>query len=175
MVDERPYNSVGICRATGLSQHTFDAWLLRGILPLPPGPGTGRSRDYSALDAVRIGVAVEMTRAGISPSAAARICGNIHLPLFQPRTALLLVGTAPIKADSAERTPAWAIVRFASFTEIADTLRMNFVGGPPPTFTMMDVTAVAERVLARLADPDADPVLRTWLSDDHASGSAELT
>jgi hypothetical protein len=164
---DRTYSSAQVCRAAGLPRPTFDTWLLRRFLPLPPGPGTGRERQYSLLDAVRIAVAAELTRQGIAIGIAGRRCALIQQPFAEPRTALLLVGSFPT-GDSApaERGPASAVWRFGSFEDIAHALRYRFLNGPPAAFTMVDVTAVAERTRALLEDPDNVPAPTSWLDED---------
>jgi len=164
--EQRTYTSAEVCRAVGLPRSTFDAWLLRQFLPLPLGPGTGRSRSYSLLDAVRIAVVAELTKQGISVGIAGRLCGLILKPFSDPRTALLLASTATTReAYQAGRCPAAAIVQFTSFDQIARTLRFGFVNGAPATFTMMDVRAIADRTRAALEQPESVPTLDTWLDN----------
>jgi hypothetical protein len=162
----RIYSSAEVCRAVGLSRRTFDAWLLRQYLPLPPGPGTGRLRTYSLLDAVRISVVYELSRLGINAGTAARFSGLIAdssiAPATTRRTALILV--PGLGQDGAEpRAPAVAVYRFESWKDIESALRKDFVDGPPAGFVMLDVTTIVDRTRAALNDLPATSIRRIWL------------
>jgi hypothetical protein len=173
--DRRSYSSADVCRAVGLPRPTFDAWLLRQYLPLPEGPGTGRARTYSLLDAVRIAAAYELTRIGISVGFAGRAIGNISDSSLDPpdghRTALVLA-SPPSPRDGGDRKgPTVVVCPFKGMADIEFRLRHNFVGGPPVGFTMIDVTAIADRTQAELEDPEREHPMATWL--DESPGTAK--
>jgi hypothetical protein len=73
------FTSAEVCVAARVSRGTFDAWLLRRYLPLPPGPGTGRVRKFSFVDVVRVAVVAELNRQGFSVSKAAAYIDRIDV------------------------------------------------------------------------------------------------
>jgi hypothetical protein len=174
MLEDNPrsYSSAEVCRAAGLPRPTFDAWLLRRYLPLPLGPGTGRSRTYSLLDAVRISVVFELNRLGINVGTAGRFAGLIVDrsidPAAERRTGLILAPSAgPREEDAEQRGPGAVVFQFKGWREIEFTLRMHFIGGPPVGFVMLDITAIADRTRAALETPDSPPPVKTWLNGDN--------
>jgi hypothetical protein len=45
-------------------------------------------------------------------------------------------------------------------------VRLRF--GPPGGFAVWDITAIGNHTRAARADPDSEPTLRTWLSEEDA-------
>lgn len=158
--DERTFGSGEVALAAGIPRATFDAWLLRKYLPLPPGPGTGRSRRYSLLDATRIAVAAELSRLSIAASIAAAASSQIDTTMIEPdqgrpRTALILV---PWPATQGSKLPSRAPMVFvAPFRTLADIgERLGASGaadGSVKAFVMVDVTAIAMTTKTILEDP----------------------
>lgn len=170
--DGREYNSAEVCAAAGLSRSTFDAWLLRNYIPLKPGPGTGRSRTYSLLDATRIAVVAELTRIGISVGTAGRVASNLTDqeidPTLERRNALVLASSpGPVAGKEDRKGPAWTISPFRTMADIEHMLRFRFAGGSPVGFLMLDVTAIAARTLAALENPGTTPAVGTWLDPEN--------
>jgi hypothetical protein len=148
------FSSAQVCRATGLSRGTFDAWMQRRYMPLGDGPGTGRTRMFSILDTVRLAVVGELTRLGISVGIAGRLVGNIqdrHLELFNgERWAMLLASSFAAGEQAAERAPGFALVHFENAAAIQGKLPGIVTGKPIASFAMVDVTAVVDRTRAAL-------------------------
>jgi hypothetical protein len=86
------FSSADVVRAAGVSRAVFDAWLLRNVMPLPRGPGTGHSRRYTALDAVRIAAVADLVKAGLKVARAAQVFPMIsESDVTSPRRARLRV------------------------------------------------------------------------------------
>lgn len=162
------FSSAQVCRASGLSRGTFDAWMLRRYMPVEPGPGTGRVREFSILDAVRIALAAELTRLGVSVSIASRMSGFVqdrHLtPLNKKGWVLLLASSSSVHSKDAEnRGPGHTLIKFDGLADIQRALHGMTPGTSPASFVMVDVTAVADRTRAALADPAEPAPTKTWL------------
>ena len=99
--EERAYTTGEVAAAAGLSRGTFDAWLLRKHLPLPPGPGKGGTRLFTLFDAVMVTLAAELVSLEISIAFAARVVdwlstvrsGGMVIPLDEPGWAVLVTTT----------------------------------------------------------------------------------
>ncbi len=157
MADDRTYNSAEVCDAAGVPRVTFNAWLLRNYLLLPPGPGTGRSRQYSMLDAVRIAVVADLNRLGISVGVAARLSRLITEPLFVGRKFLVLAPSTQPLGDEVGKSPRSAIVQSGSLSDVAKQVAINF--SDPASLVTVDLYVVARRMASKLGvlnAPDAD-------------------
>ena len=76
-MDEQTYGPAEVCLAAGVARATFHSWAARNYLPLPSGPGMGRERSFTFLDAVRIAAVSQLTRLGIMVGMAGRVVGLI--------------------------------------------------------------------------------------------------
>jgi hypothetical protein len=156
---ETPYDTAEVCRAAGLLPKTFDGWLLRRSLPLlPPGPGTGRSRCYSLLDAVRVSAVGDLVRQGLSIGVAGRMVGQIDDRSIDPtaaRRAVLIAGP-PKHAGPDDRTVI--LCHYKTWAEIELLVNLHFGDSLPTTFTWLDVTAIAARTRAALEHPSDEEV-----------------
>jgi hypothetical protein len=149
----RTYNSAEVCAAAGVPRVTFNAWLLRKYLPLPPGPGTGRSRQYSMLDAVRIAVVADLNRLGINVGVAAKLSGLVAEPLLDKRKFLVLAPSTQPLGDEAVRAPPATIVHSVSLSGVEEKVALSF--SDPASLVTVDISAVARRVASRLGVPVA--------------------
>ena len=159
---ERPYSSAAVCQAAELSRATFDAWLLRRILPLPPGPGTGRERRFSENEAILVSIAAALTKA-LSITGAAHVVEFLNKgagglwPRVQHEAGWILVawrcsGTA---GDDASSSSIHAmLVRKERFLDLEDTIEG---WGSLTVMVVADVSKIVRQTLQRLTDPAAAP------------------
>jgi hypothetical protein len=161
------YSSSAVCVALGLPRTTFDAWMLRGYLPLPAGPGTGRARALSLLDAARIGTIVQLNRLGIPLSlagGATRLVEERVLKPYQPGTKWMMA-IAPGSAQPASDTETQRkgdIVRlgpklvgpYSSLDELGRSVKELLFD--PDTYVVVDLTAIVHRVESSLAGHPAE-------------------
>jgi hypothetical protein len=133
--------------------------LLRKYLPLPPGPGTGRSRRYSILDAVRIAVVAELGRFGINIGTAAKAAELIGEPVDEPNQVLVMgPSTWPIGSKPPDLLPL-LIFTYETVEELQTFIAEQF----PVSFMFVDISAVAARVVSRLGGdvPNQDAAIPT--------------
>ncbi len=155
---ERPYSSAAVCQAAGLSRATFDAWLLRHYLPLPPGPGTGRERRFSANEAILVAIAAQLTKSRLSITAAGHAVEFLNgdtdglWPRAQFEANWLLViaqSSAPAKVDAPTSSIHAALVRLESLLDLERTIEdWDF-----SVMVIVKVSTIARRTLNRLAAP----------------------
>jgi hypothetical protein len=148
--DRRTFGPEAVCAAADVPRPTLHSWVSRRYLPLSPGPGMGRERQFTILDVVRIGVVSELTRLGISIGVAANAASQVgERELSGRRFALVLVPTAEdsAKAEGVRNVPM-GVADFTSFAHVADFVNLRFAS--PATFAMVDISAVAKRVTSRL-------------------------
>jgi hypothetical protein len=86
--DAALFTSTQVCLAARMSRGTFHAWIMRRYLSVPPGPGTGKVRKFSLVDAVRIAIVAELCRQGFSVSKAAAYVDQIDGELRATITAV---------------------------------------------------------------------------------------
>jgi hypothetical protein len=164
MTETKTYGPQEVCDAAGVSRATFHSWVARQYLPLPPGPGMGRERQFTLLDAIRVAVVVQLNRLGVPASSAGRASGLITGSHDGGSWALVLGPSSGLmNKDQTPKAPPMAMVRFTSLSDIELVLRDRFAGGAPAGFTMIDITAVADRTRAALEDPEHQHPLVTWL------------
>ena len=168
--DTATYGSAEVARAAGIKRGMFDSWLLRKYLPLPPGPGTGRARQYTLLDAVRVAAMAHLTsigvvpgRAGSSVAAIGRVPqpGDTLILTADPASGHSLAGVVYPRADVPIENN---ILSFVSRIVIHDS-----AGAPvrPPGHYRLDLFELAAQVQRGLQDPD-------WRSDLAAIEAAEF-
>lgn len=153
--EPRTYTSPEVCAAAGASRPTFNTWLARRYVPLPPGPGTGRERRFTMFDAVRIAVMAELNRLGLAASVAAYAASRIeevpgerpHGPLDEPGWTLILVPASRCSDHEGGPIPL-AMVKYESLEALHEYIHDTFSG--PASFVLLDVSAVARRVAERL-------------------------
>jgi len=83
------FSTTEVCAVLQMPRTTLDAWMLRGYLDLPPGPGTGRSRRLTETEVVRFAVMYRLTIIGIPAQSAGISAEYVYLPL--PRDAVLVI------------------------------------------------------------------------------------
>lgn len=162
--DERTFSSAEVCLAVGLPRPTFDAWMLRGYMSLPPGPGTGRARRFSVTNAVRLAVTAELSRLGVSVSAAARAAQMIWEPFEADgrRVGLLLTKSPAPKGHEGLSGPAVMKLTFRTLDDVMFHVALRH-GSTTPGFTVLDVTDIAERTVRALEGNTATLDTPAWL------------
>jgi hypothetical protein len=161
------YSSSAVCEALGLPRTTFDAWMLRGYLPLPAGPGTGRARALSLLDAVRIGTIAQLHRLGIPLSLAGGATRLVQEHVLKPHRhdAKWMMVIAPTSAQLASDTETQLegggmqlgpklVGPYSSPVELADHVRELLFD--PMAYVVVDLTAIVRRVERSLAGHAAE-------------------
>jgi len=147
------FTSAEICLAADVARGTFDAWLLRRYLPVPIGPGTGKVRKFSVLDAIRIAVVAEMNRLGIPVSSAADFCVHVQNDYADVRTVMIL--GPPRKGPTGRRTtdhPTMDIVPLETVRDL-DGLLGRGADGQMRGLVIIDLSRIAADTIALLTDP----------------------
>jgi hypothetical protein len=155
---EQGYSATAACAAVGVPRTSFDAWVLRGYLPLMPGPGTGRARALTLLDAVRFAAMGQLTRLGIPVAAAGKAARNVETRMLKaPRSGqrwLMIIGAA-----RSEETNSPGQVLIGAFKGLADVeYAVSMRLANPTAFVVLDVSATAERVTNALENDDGQTV-----------------
>lgn len=154
---ERPYSSAAVCQAADLSRPTFDAWLLRRILPLPPGPGTGRERRFSANEAVLVAVAAQLTKTRLSITAAAHAveflnsgAGGLWPRVLHEPGWLLVTGrfSEMVGTDAPSDSIHAVLIRKENLLDLEGTIEG---WGSLTVMVIANVSEIARRTLKRLA------------------------
>jgi hypothetical protein len=146
------YTATAVCAAVGVPRTSFDAWVLRGYLPLMPGPGTGRARALTLLDAIRFAAMGQLTRLGIPVAAAGKAARNIEPRMIKaPRRGqrwMMVLGPA----RSEEATGPLLIGACKGLADVE-----HLAGSHLPdltTFVVMDISTIAERITSALENDD---------------------
>ena len=77
LAEPTTFSATDVVAALQIPRTSFDAWVLRGHLDLPKGPGTGRARRLTFLEVVRTAALAELVRSHIPPKAAADLLRSI--------------------------------------------------------------------------------------------------
>jgi hypothetical protein len=157
---EETFGSAEVARAAGLRRNTLDTWLARRYLPLPAGPGTGRARTYTLLDAVRAAAMVHLTSIGVTPARAGQATtaiGRVPMP-----GDTLIITADPISStslaaclDAGIGGPTEADIQAVGCHIVISDSDGNRLR--PPGRYQLDLFAVAEQVRRGLRDPDWRP------------------
>jgi hypothetical protein len=168
--DALEFSTAEVCAAAGVSRVTFEGWLLRNLLDLPPGPGTGRSRHYSRLDAVRIAVVTEFTRLGIGVGFAVRAASKLTklnadcrsvdddgwTGSGDPRPQALILGATRWPFGTAVppvQSLPLALMRYKSMDEVGLVVAERFGSDG---FALINLSTLIPRVLTRLTEIAAE-------------------
>ena len=158
--DERVYTSGEVGAAAGLSRGTFDAWLLRKHLPLPPGPGKGGARLFTLFEAVMVALAAELASLEITIAAAARMVEwlvNVRdhgmvIPIDEPGWVILVTTTKWKRTEPDKARPVqFAFDQFASPHELVEAIERD---PDVAARVVVDFSKIAARVRDTL---DANP------------------
>lgn len=166
MQKEQTFGPAEVCAAAGVPRATFHSWVARRYFPLPPSAGAGRERRFSLTNAVRVAIVAELTRIGVSIGVAANAARLFQEPFRygDQRAGLLLVPDASPAAETAIVGPNIMAMPFTSFAEIGFRVAMRPPAGAA-AFTVVDVTAVAERTIQALeGGQEAEPTTPAWLN-----------
>jgi hypothetical protein len=148
------FSATDVCGAIGLPRTSFDAWLLRRYIPLAPGPGTGRARSLTLLDAIRIGVMAQLTRLGVSAGAAGKAARVIEARMLKaPRSGgrwTMIVG--PARSEESTNVGQVLIGQFKGLADAEHAARVRL--SDPMAFVMVDISAITERITAALENDD---------------------
>jgi hypothetical protein len=166
---ERTYGSAEVCRVVGVARPTFDAWLLRGYLPLRNGPGTGRQREFSLLDAVRIAAVAQLTYLGVTVRNASavglmlsEVPEIIDTPAGPGRLALVILRNPDTEhANSHDRGFSMMLTRFTCLADVEKAIRDRYHQGSLSGFIMLDITTIAARTRSGLENPSTRPPRET--------------
>jgi hypothetical protein len=152
------YPATAVCAAVGVPRTSFDAWLLRGYLPLLPGPGTGRARALTLLDAIRFAAMAQLTRLGIPVAAAGKAARNIEARMLKaPRSGrrwMMIIG--PARSEEASNVGSFFIGEFKGLADVEYAAGLRLSG--PPAFVVMDISTLAERITNALEGDDGQTV-----------------
>ena len=144
------FTSSEVCRALDLPRSTFDAWMLRGYMSFPPGPGTGRARLFD-WDAVRrLAVTKALVDTHVPPSQAALWAMMVMLRVQNQNIQTVTFwtfygGSGAMTLDDdvvrAEEGEPWASVKIyiaSIFREVRETLsnRQAAPDGEAPKLTV---------------------------------------
>jgi hypothetical protein len=157
------YSSSAVCAAIDVPRTTFDAWVLRGYLHLSPGPGTGRARMLTALDAVRLATVAQLNRLGITISVAGRASRRVEAHMLAPtdddRKWMLILAPAKGPAvDNDDAHPGSTIAgQFKNLSDVEFATNLHF--SDPAAFIVVDITRITERTIAALGQSPRDASL----------------
>lgn len=76
-LEAQMFGPAEVAHAARIPRATFHSWMARRYLP-SGSPGRGKAREFSLIDALRIGAMVQMTRVGISVAQAADFTAAIE-------------------------------------------------------------------------------------------------
>jgi hypothetical protein len=149
--DKQTYGSADVARAAGVARPAFDSWLLGKYLPLPPGPGTGRARHYSLLDAVRVAAMSHMTFLGVMPNRAGKYAELIK-EIPRPGDMLVLTADPVARRSLAVVAPPGADIHHA--INLASATDADGVPVRPAGRYILDLHELTEQVRRGLSDPE---------------------
>ena len=158
------WGPAAVYAAAGIHPGVAHSWIARHLVPLGPGPGMGRERQFSFMDAVLLATIVELTRLGLTVSTASHAAASLvrnrdwtERALADANGLWTLVlerspapggveapGLSPIaffRADDAEGRDAWMRKQYPADASIVRVC----------------VSAIAERMIARLANAAPTP------------------
>ena len=154
----RAYGSAEVSTAAEVSRGTFDAWLLRKHLPLPPGPGKGGLRQFTLFEAILVGVVAELVRLGLTIGAASHAAGFLSRlrseghPIPTDEAGWKLLVTPTLWADGPPSGGAMPMplgfIKSASLEQLHSFIDERF--SSPMAFVLLDFSRIADRVRAKL-------------------------
>jgi hypothetical protein len=152
------YSSNQVCDAIGLRRTTLDAWVLRRYLPLADGPGTGKERRFSLVEAIMVATTFELTRLGLSVADAAhssfvidRFAADGFKVPIQEDGWLLVVGQAPRSKPIETEAPTIRrqdVIRVKPPGELWPHIRKAV--GDPSAVAFADLSRIARDTAERL-------------------------
>lgn len=145
------YSSNQICDATGLRRTTLDAWILRRYLKLGLGPGTGRERRFSFEEVILIAVAAELSRLGLTASAATTAANRMlnsesywqrALQESEGWTLVVAPSSAPPGIEAPSLSP-FALVKAATPAKLRQVIRSGLKN--PASVVLADVSTIVRQ------------------------------
>lgn len=97
-----------VAKATDMTKHQIGAWISRGYFKPSNEVETGKARVFTVSDAVRLGVAVELTRLGVNPAETAVVTQALYG--LQDDVAFLVVSQGPIEVPTIKTPDGPAVV-----------------------------------------------------------------
>jgi hypothetical protein len=180
MMQETTFGPAEVCEAAGVPRATFHSWLARKYISDAPGPGAGRERRFTLIEAIRIAVIAELNRFGVPVSTAAGYCRRISgdystdptvmiLGREQSSTAMAAMNIVPIKqlgeiGKLIGQIPFLLVIDLSRIA--ADTKKALAAGRRPPhNSARVGIGGVGEmsaksEVIAAPADADLPPARR---------------
>jgi DNA-binding transcriptional MerR regulator len=127
------YKLADVSRAVGLGAPTLLAWLDRKIVDIPAN-GTGNHRQFSKRDVERIGIVVELTRAGLPVSDSAKAAavfadqaqdGRAAGTLFPTGKTVLVIKEGGARCVNADERDAFESAMAAVYADVPAVTIMN--------------------------------------------------
>jgi hypothetical protein len=126
-----------VCAAAGVPRATFHSWLSRKYISDAPGPGMGRERRFTLIEAIRIAVIAELNRFGVPVGTAAGYCRRISGDYSTEPTVMIL--------GREQTMAAMDIVPIKQLGEIGKLI------GQVPFLLVIDLTRIAANTQKALA------------------------
>jgi hypothetical protein len=153
----RTWGPTEVYAAAGVHRGVAHSWIARHLVPLPPGPGMGKERQFSLLEAVCIALIVELTRLGLTIGAASNAANILVRDKDWGERALHEDGvwTLLLEASSAPggiEAPSLSPISFFRANTAED--RDRFISenhSDTASLVRLNVSAVARRMTERLA------------------------
>ncbi|GIK98487.1 MAG: hypothetical protein BroJett029_26960 [Alphaproteobacteria bacterium] len=167
------FTQTEVLKVTRLTAATLQTWVNRGLLDLSEqNPGTGKRRQYSALDVVRLAIIKRLTRFGFSVSVARTIArhgvawcfGASDLSVVNLGTYLVITPwDGPEPSSEAGRQWCAEGFRWSLETGLPEDIRLSDLGRfatpsdphrspsePFPTFLLLPIGEIVAAVLRDL-------------------------
>lgn len=146
-----------VCYAAQVPRATFHSWAARRFINSDPGPGMGREREFTLLEAIRVVAMAKLNRLGVAIGVAAHCCAAINDEYADARTALVIVETVRsrhLTERSSNHQPyTTRVVPFASLDDIAQQVSIEENRLDQTGFIYLDLTKLAADTKSLLLDP----------------------
>lgn len=150
----KTYGPAEVCYAANIPRATFHSWVSRGLLHLGRGPGMGKARQFTLIQAIRIATIARLNRLGIAVSTAADCCQGIHEDLLgMPCVLILLEPSQKNRRSSSEMQPPE--IYAVEIKHLTDTLRRFGTRNTiPKAFSVIDISMINLEMTTILDDPE---------------------
>ena len=158
----RTWGPAEVYAAAGVPRGVAHSWIARQLIPLPPGPGMGKERRFSFLDAMCVAVVAELTKLGFVVGSASYAAGMLVRSgdsgirsLNEEGWTLVIAPSLAPAGTEAPRMSAMSLVK----AESPEDMR-KFIEAEYSKFTslvLVDVSGIARRMRERLGEGTAEP------------------